>query len=229
MMRPDSEEPQLSDEALMAEYARRRRKVVPLAVATLVVAVLVGMLAYGHIRPAQALLAVAFGLCAVILVLIQLSRTTSAKSIRIARLNGERVNRIRSRALIFMAVILILLTAVVTAHSVSKIYYGGPGGVGWSSATSLIFFCAWALVILFGRDLPPPLRTAVDDELTVLNRNRAIQSGFFAFLVGTMALFVAAQISSRWALTGLPALLSLPLVVAIIRLVWLERSVGPDA
>lgn len=223
----------LDDEALLAEYVRNRGRaraiVVTVLVAGLVAGVGLGFWATwsDFTGLLNGITIMAFASCGLALILMQFSRRTSAKSIRLARLNSERIHTLRSRTLVFMAVILTLLSASMTVMMILRLGYGGPE-IGWFQTLALLFFCVWALVMLLGRNLPPLLRSAVDDELTALNRSRAIRSGFFAFLTGAAALFAAAQISPQWALTGAPGLLTAPLVIAIVHLVWLERNANAN-
>ena len=131
---------------------------------------------------------------------------------------AERVSRTRSLIMAVMAVVLLIL-----------------GLLGWSdgssSMTPMLRHGSWAITILFWLiilftggwlRLSPSIRSVINDEVSLANRSRALQTGFWTAMLLALALYFA---SLNWTISlreGLRILTDLTIAAALIRYAWLE-------
>lgn len=105
---------------------------------------------------------------------------------------------------------------------------GLPRGIATNSyflviAISLLASVVTTWMMLMGLGYPKTIRPVMDDELSRAHRTEAIVSGFLASLIGGTATFAAGLIEPRWAVMGLPFVITGSLAVAAAHFVLLER------
>lgn len=177
----------------------------------------------------QDMLAKGLGLATLVALLslyiaLQFARGGDPQAERAARLNGDLLQRLRWKAVLFNAVILALIGGVNTAGALTPV----PEPPKLLPVVFLLAFCALNLAWLYGRHLPPGQRRILDDELTELNRARAVSSGFWIFIAMSAVLLGLAALHPPRIFAALPALVAGPIAVASIRFAWLERKAALD-
>ena len=131
---------------------------------------------------------------------------------------AERQARARALIMAVMAVVLLIL-----------------GLLGWedsaSSMTPMLRHGAWAVTILFWLlilatggwlRLSRNVRSVMNDEVSLANRSRALQAGFWTAILLAVVLYFA---SLEWALSlreGMRILADVAIAAALIRYAWLE-------
>ena len=131
---------------------------------------------------------------------------------------AEHASRTRSYLMAFMAVVLLINTAVGLGDEPSSMTPMFRHGL-WA-ATILL----WLVIIASGGwlQLPGRVRQLMNDEVSLANRSRALQTGFWAAMLLGLGLYFASlqwQIDVREALRGL---LNLSVAAALVRYAWLE-------
>lgn len=154
----------------------------------------------------------------VVMILAQFDRRSNPSLERVFRLQGERLQAIRWKALIFTSLCLAVVAGLAALSE----------PLGWRNVIGFLCLCTVTLMSVTGMNLPMPQRQALEDELTLYNRNGAIRAGFWAaFLVGG-GLLCLAQAAPDLAARGAPVAIAVPLVVAALRFAWLERTSALD-
>jgi hypothetical protein len=132
----------------------------------------------------------------------------------------EKAERMRgSRALVMaMAAAILPLNA--------WLQYGDPrySAPGLRGASWILLIGLWAFILWNGGGLRPRgrLRALLNDELSLQNRSRAVETGFYAAIVAALILYVAGWRSPIATGDALKIVSSAALSAALLRYAWLE-------
>lgn len=132
----------------------------------------------------------------------------------------EKAERMRSgRATIMM------LAAVILPFN-AWLQYGAPeySAAGGRGGSWLVLIGLWAIILWNGGGLRPRgrLRALLNDELSLQNRSRAIEAGFYAAILTALILFVANWSTSVATGDALKIVSASALSIALARYAWLE-------
>jgi len=131
---------------------------------------------------------------------------------------AEQVSRARSLIMAVMAVVLLIQGAL------------GFGDEA-TSMTPMLRHGLWGLTILFWLiilatggwlRLRPSVRSLINDEMSLVNRSKALQAGFWTAMVLALAIYFG---SMGWEVSlreGLRILVDLTIAAALLRYAWLE-------
>jgi hypothetical protein len=158
---------------------------------------------------------------------------------RIIARRTDEIQRGRARQLWAYPVLILCFTPQIIAATRYVIDGGGPKllglprGVATVSYLSVIAITLLVTVVatwmmLMGTGYPQSIRTVMDDELSRDHRAKATASGFAAALVGGIAAFAAGLIEPRWAVLGLPFVITGALAVAAVHFALMDRRAGLD-
>jgi hypothetical protein len=150
------------------------------------------------------------------------------------RKTTDEMQRGRSRQLWAYPIIIVCLAPQIIMATQYALDRGGPRPLGLPRGVATISYflvlaiCLLTTVIatgmmLMGAGYPKTIRPVMDDELSRAYRAKAIASGFLASLVGGIAAFGAGLIEPRWAVLGLPFVITGSLAVAAVHFALLER------
>jgi hypothetical protein len=131
---------------------------------------------------------------------------------------AERHSRTRAALMLAMALILV-------ANAITGIGDEGSSMTPWfRHALWAAMILLWLLILATGGwlRLSREVRSLMNDEVALANRSQALQAGFWAAMVGGLALYFA---SLEWEITvraGLRLLLNGTIAVALLRYARLE-------
>ena len=131
---------------------------------------------------------------------------------------AEQVSRTRSLIMAIMAVVLLIQGVLGfgdEASNMTPILRHGAWGI-------MILF--WLIILATGGwlRLRRDVRRLINDEVSLANRSRALQTGFWTAMAVALAIYFG---SMRWELSlheGLRILVDLTIAAALIRYAWLE-------
>ena len=131
---------------------------------------------------------------------------------------AAQVSRARSLLMAVMAVVLLIL-----------------GLLGWSDQSSsmnpMLRHGSWAITILFWLiilytggwlRLSRSIRSVINDEVSLANRSRALQTGFWTAMLLALAIYGASLIWPISLREGMRILTDLTIAAALIHYAWLE-------
>lgn len=131
---------------------------------------------------------------------------------------AERASRVRSMLMAVMALVLLINTAIGIGDEASSMTPMLRHGL-WAAMILL-----WLVILATGGwlQMTRRVRSLMNDEVSLANRSRALQAGFWtAMLVGVGLYFASLQ----WEITvreALSILVNLTIVAALVRYAWLE-------
>lgn len=156
----------------------------------------------------------------------QFQRPLDAKADRLLRLRQEAIHKRRLVSAAFIAVLLVLLSAVEVFEAVS---HGGQADTAdWSMIGSQLLIWLMTTSAFMGWNMPAAQRRVLDDELIRAHRGQAVHIGFWVLAGGGMSLVALAQGWPQWAMAGLAPLINLSLVSVVAAFVWLEWAPARD-
>ena len=131
---------------------------------------------------------------------------------------AERASRTRSFLMATMAVVLLINTAVGLGDEPSSMTPAFRHGL-WALTIIL-----WLVILASGGwlQLTNRVRSLMNDEVSLANRSRALQAGFWTAMLLGLGLYFA---SLRWTIDvreALRILLNLTIAAALVRYAWLE-------
>jgi hypothetical protein len=153
---------------------------------------------------------------------------------RIVARRTDEMQRGRSRQLWAYPIIIVCLAPQIIMARQYALDRGGPRPLGLPRGVATIsYFLVLAIcllttvvatgMMLMGAGYPKTIRPVMDDELSRAYRAKAIASGFLASFVGGIAALGARLIEPRWAVPGLPFVITGSLAVAAVHFALLER------
>lgn len=130
---------------------------------------------------------------------------------------AESASRTRSYLMATMAVILLVTTAIGVNERGTMTPALGHGM--WA-----LMILLWLVILATGGwlQLSRRVRSMMNDEVSLANRSRALQAGFWTAMLLGVGLYFA---SLQWEISvrdALRALLNLTIAVALVRYAWLE-------
>jgi hypothetical protein len=147
------------------------------------------------------------------------------------RILAKRVDelqaRVRREYLAFPFVQLVLSISVI--HATSNILASGVQG-----PFDVMTLATWAVLTgvqgfaLGSNRFARKLRLALDDELFKFHRAKAVRTGFFACLSGSLIVFAVGLANPVQAISLLPALLGLAIAIAAIHFIYLDWKAEID-
>lgn len=153
---------------------------------------------------------------------------------RIVARRTDEIQRGRARQLWAYLLLIVCFAPQILIGTQYALNRGGPTplglprGIATNSyflvmAISLLATVVTTWMMLMGVGYPKTIRRVMDDELSRAHRSEAIASGFLGSLVGAAAAFAAGLVEPRWAVMGLPFVITGALAVAAAHFALLDR------